>query len=58
MATCKITVLKKTINKELVEEYSNLDLAEHCLGCLQFTVGEEFLVENHNEMPEGFCSWA
>ena len=58
MEQCKITVLKKTFNKELVAEYSSLDLPEHCLGCPHYTIGDEFLVENHNEVPDGFCSWA
>ncbi|MBW8326887.1 MAG: TIGR04076 family protein [Prolixibacteraceae bacterium] len=58
MAKCKITVLKKIFNKELVAEYSNLDLSDQCLGCPHFAVNEEFLVEDHNHVPEGFCSWA
>jgi len=58
MEQCKITVLKKTFNKELVAEYSSLDLPERCLGCPHYTIGDEFLVENHNEVPDGFCSWA
>lgn len=58
MAKCKITVLKKTFNKELVEEYCALDLSEQCLGCYLLTVGQEFLVEDQNQIPEGFCSWA
>lgn len=58
MAKCKITVLKKIINKELVEEYCSLNLSEHCLGCPHLIVGQEFLAEDNNQVPEGFCSWA
>jgi len=58
MAKCKITVLKKIFNKELVEEYCALNLYEHCLGCSLLTVEQEFIVEDHNHIPEGFCSWA
>ncbi len=58
MVRCKITVLKKMINRELVEEYSNLNLTEICLGCHLFAVGEEFIVEEDNKVPEGFCSYA
>ena len=60
MAKCKITVLKKIINKELVDEYCSLDLSEQCLGCPHFSVGEEYLVENYIEVPSGFCAsaWA
>ncbi len=58
MEKCKITVLKKLIINELVDEYCSLDLSEQCLGCPHFSVGEEYLVENHNKVPAGFCSWA
>jgi len=58
MGKCKITVLKKIFHKDLVEEYCALKLSEHCLGCHLLTVGQEFFVENHNQVPEGFCSWA
>jgi len=58
MTKCKITVLKKIFNKELVDEYCSLELPEQCLGCPHFSVGEEYEVENHNEVPCGFCSWA
>jgi len=58
MANCKITVLKKSFNKDLVDEYCSLDLSEHCLGCHLLVVGQEFIVEDHTRIPEGFCSWA
>ena len=58
MAKCKITVLKKMINRDLIDEYCSLDLSDQCLGCHLLTVGEEFIVEDHNTIPEGFCSRA
>lgn len=58
MASCKITVLRKMINRDFVNEYSSLDLSDQCLGCHLLTVGQEFLVEDHNSIPEGFCAWA
>jgi uncharacterized repeat protein (TIGR04076 family) len=58
MNRCKITVLKKILNKELVDEFCNLDLPENCTGCPHFKIGDEFIVENHNQLPYGFCSWA
>lgn len=58
MNKCKITVLKKIFNKELVDSYCNIDLPENCTGCPKLKVGDEFIVENHNEVPGGFCSWA
>jgi uncharacterized repeat protein (TIGR04076 family) len=58
MAKCKITVLKKTIHKDLVDEYCSLNLSDQCLGCSLLTVGQEFIVADHNQVPDGFCSWA
>lgn len=58
MAKCKITVLKKIFNKELVEEYCSLNLPSECSGCRHCAVGQEYIVENHNQVPDGFCSWA
>lgn len=58
MSTCKITVLKKIINKELVDEYCSLDLPDNCAGCPHFKIGDEYIVEYHNQVPLGFCAWA
>lgn len=58
MAQCKITVLKKMINRDLVSEYCSLNLSDQCLGCTLLTVGQEFIVDDYNQIPEGFCSWA
>jgi len=58
MAGCRITVLKKMFNRDLVDKYCSLDLSDQCLGCSLLAVGEEFLVEDHNHIPEGFCAWA
>jgi len=58
MHQVKITVLKKIFNRDLVDEYCSLELPDHCLGCPHFAVGDQFMVENHNQVPPGFCSWA
>ncbi len=58
MHRCKIVILKKIFNKDLIDEYCNLDLPDHCQACPQFKIGDEFIVENHNQVPAGFCSWA
>ena len=50
---CRITVLKRTINRDLVDEYLVAD--EHYGLCNQFRDGQEFLVEQPYTMPEGFC---
>lgn len=58
MAKCKITVLKRLYNKDLIDEYCSLNLPESCTGCPHLKIGQEFLVENHNQVPAQFCSWA
>jgi uncharacterized repeat protein (TIGR04076 family) len=45
----KITVYKKFDCPEL-PDYSG--------GCKAFDVGQEFIVEENGNMPEGFCTWA
>jgi uncharacterized repeat protein (TIGR04076 family) len=54
MAKCKITVLKRTIHQDLVDEY----LKEPMAQCEQFHDGQEFVVESPWSAPEGFCVWA
>ncbi len=52
MSKLKITVLKRTFNQELADEY--------CLPtspCPQFTEGQEFIVER-GARPADFCDWA
>lgn len=41
-----------------MDEYCSLDLSEVCLGCHLLSVGDQFIVEDPNVVPEGFCSWA
>jgi uncharacterized repeat protein (TIGR04076 family) len=56
MPKCRITVLKRTLNQELADQYLG---AEGEFGaCDQFQEGQQFIVEKPFEMPEGFCSWA
>ena len=53
---CKITVLKVTINQDLVEEY--LDVGDDYGACTRFQVGQEFVVEHPFQAPDDFCLWA
>ena len=57
---CKITVLKRSINQDLVDEY--LDDAYRNLGiCERFQDGQEFVIEGENALqqpPKDFCAWA
>ena len=52
----KVTVLKIAINQDLVDQY--LDVGPDYGPCNRFQVGQEFVVEQPFEMPEGFCAWA
>jgi uncharacterized repeat protein (TIGR04076 family) len=54
---CKITVLKRTLNRDLVNEY--LDDAYKDTGlCECFEDGQEFVIDPGEGVPESFCVWA
>ena len=58
MPKCKITVLKRTINKDLIEEYIEDKYKEMEL-CEIFKDGQEFIIDpNLAKVPDGFCDWA
>ena len=50
----KITVLKRELYKDLVNEYAT---DKNFKQCGKFEDGQEFIL-NAKEMPAGFCSWA
>ena len=52
---CKITVLKRMINKDLADEYLKDDDLKVCDA---FSDGQEFIAEGPFKAPEGFCQWA
>ena len=54
MHTVKITVLKRMVNQNLVDEFCATDVT---LPCPVFTEGQEFTVEGE-QLPEGFCDSA
>ena len=51
---CRVTVLKKTINKEIADSFRISEVK----SCDRFEVGQEFVVEDPFSCPEGFCHWA
>ncbi len=53
---CKITVLKRTLNQDLIDEY--LENPENFGLCHLFSEGQEFFITNMFQMPEEFCPWA
>lgn len=50
---CNITVIKRNVNKELIDEY--VKIPEHFKLCDKVKDGQEFLVNNPFDMPEGIC---
>jgi len=57
ISRCKITVVKRMLNQDLVDAYLNVE--EGLGACQRFSDGQEFVVESPFEMPEGFgCPWA
>jgi len=52
MTAVKITVLKRALHQDLVDELSNSDIAP----CGLFREGQEFIAGF--DKPDGFCSWA
>lgn len=56
---CKITVLRRLFDQELVDLYSAENTKESPLSaCTAFSDGQEFILEGSPSMPEGFCFWA
>jgi uncharacterized repeat protein (TIGR04076 family) len=57
---CRITVLQRTLNRGLIEEYLSEEYQE--IGpCEVFSDGQQFVLEGFEEIaavPEGFCAWA
>ena len=54
---CTITVLKRTLNQDLIEAYLQ-NPSEHPGMCEAFQEGQVFNVDQIWQAPEGFCSWA
>ena len=57
MAKCKITVVRRTINQELIDEYVG-DTREDFGRCGAFEDGQEFVIDGFPSKPEVFCDWA
>ena len=51
---CKITVIRKSFNKDLYEKYP---YGKAC-ACDRFKIGQEFITENVWDPPANFCTWA
>jgi uncharacterized repeat protein (TIGR04076 family) len=58
MPKLKITVLQKSFNADLVNEYFQVDPGSNYGACDQFRVGQEFVTDQPWSPPQGFCTWA
>jgi uncharacterized repeat protein (TIGR04076 family) len=57
LSKCRITVLRRTFDRELIAQFiddGHADMAP----CEVLRDGQEFIVEQFHQPPEGFCSWA
>jgi uncharacterized repeat protein (TIGR04076 family) len=58
MIKCKITVIKRSFNREIINRYV-ADERKKTLGqCEVFKVGQEFVTDVFGTIPVGFCPWA
>jgi len=59
MPKCKITVLKRTINQDLIDKYLE-DEYQGIGPCDCFSDGQEVVIDDYSGVPEGFCAsaWA
>ena len=57
MPECRITVLKRTINQDLIDEYLE-DEYRNVGACELLKEGQEFIVKDYSTIPEGFCTSA
>jgi uncharacterized repeat protein (TIGR04076 family) len=57
VAKCKITVIKRTINQDLIDVYVS-DSRRPFGQCAANEDGQEFILEGFPLKPEGFCDWA
>jgi len=54
---CKITVIKRSLNQDVIDDYMKEEMKSHSL-CAKFKEGEEFFVSSEFDMPDNFCHWA
>jgi len=60
MFRCKITVLQRNINRDLIEAYLD-ETARGMQPCECFEEGQEFIIQREEDfasVPQGFCAWA
>jgi uncharacterized repeat protein (TIGR04076 family) len=58
MAKCRITVLKRTMHRDLAQAYLTPEAAERIEPCNCFRQGQQFVQDESLQPPVGFCTWA
>ena len=57
LSKCRITVLRRNLDSDLIAQFIDDDYAD-MVPCEIFRDGQEFIVEQVHQPPEGFCPWA
>jgi uncharacterized repeat protein (TIGR04076 family) len=57
MPKCKITVVKRMVNPDLVDEYMEEGQKSY-EPCDRFEDGQELVVDEWSQVPDGFCAHA
>jgi uncharacterized repeat protein (TIGR04076 family) len=61
IAKCKITVVKRMINQDLIDEHFDEKYLNHIKLCEIFKDNQEFIIEGEkafSQPPANFCAWA
>ena len=57
MSKCKISVLKRSLNQDLIDAYVS-KTRDDFGQCHLFEDEQEFVIEGFPSKPDGFCDWA
>jgi uncharacterized repeat protein (TIGR04076 family) len=57
MPTCKITVVKRTLNQDLIDQHVS-ETRDSFGRCPVYEDGQEYVIEEFPLKPDGFCDWA
>jgi len=61
IAKCKITVIKRTLDQDLINKYADDKYIDHMKLCEIFQDNQEFILEGDaafSQPPKDFCAWA
>ncbi len=63
ISKCKVTIIKRTINRELIDDYLEDAYKNSMELCECFKDGQEFIFDVNTiltakNLPEDFCAWA